>query len=72
MVMARLDSDLIRLRQFLKSLEAEASAEAIDLGGHEVATLKREIEDIEMFLEHGSKSFLFRIEIDYGAPVRAH
>ena len=69
MVTARLDSDLNRLRQFLHSLEADAEIAVgdIDLGGREVATLKREIEDIELYLEHGSKSFLLRIDIDFGA-----
>ena len=73
MVTARLDSDLIRLRQFLRGLETEAeiSAGEVDLGSREVATLKREIEDIELYLEHGSKSFLLRIGIDFGAPRHA-
>ena len=74
MVTARLDSDLVRLRQFLRGLETEAqiSSGDIDLGGQEVATLKREIEDIELYLEHGSKSFLLRIDIDFGAPLQAY
>jgi hypothetical protein len=45
MVKTSIDTDLVRLRQFLKSLEADAQIAVgdVDLGGQEIETLKREI-----------------------------
>jgi hypothetical protein len=72
MVRTPLNVDLMRLRQFLKALESDAKIALadVDLGGHEIEILKREIAEIEGVLngspDHGSRSFLFRIPIDYG------
>lgn len=74
---AHTDSDLIRLRQFLKTLEAEAQMEigGIDPNAREIEILKREIARLEGSRhEHHddrSKELLFQIAIDYGATRRA-
>jgi hypothetical protein len=72
MVKTPLNVDLMRLRQFLKALESDVQITLadVDLGSHEIETLKREIAEIEGVLNgspnHGSRAFLFRIPIDYG------
>jgi hypothetical protein len=72
MVKTPLNVDLMRLRQFLRALESDAQITLadVDLGGHEIEILKREIAEIEGVLngspDHGSRAFLFRIPIDYG------
>lgn len=72
MVKAPLNVDLMRLRQFLKTLESDAQIALadVDLGGHEIENLKREIAEIEGVLngspDHRSRAFLSRIPIDYG------
>ena len=72
MVKTPLNVDLMRLRQFLEALERDAQITLadVDLGGHEIEILKREIAEIEGVLSgspnHGSRAFLFRIPIDYG------
>ena len=71
MVKTPLNVDLMRLRQFLEALERDAQITLadVDLGGHEIEILKREIAEIEGVLngspDHGSRAFLFRIPIDY-------
>ncbi|HEX9073720.1 MAG TPA: hypothetical protein VF852_17440 [Pseudolabrys sp.] len=71
MIKTSLNVDLMRLRQFLKALESDAQIALadVDLGGHEIEILKREIAEIEGVLngspDHGSRAFLFRIPIDY-------
>jgi hypothetical protein len=73
---AHTDSDLVRLRQFLKTLEAEAK---IAVGGiypnaREIEILKRDAY-LERVQREGpddrSKEILLRIAIDYGASRRA-
>jgi hypothetical protein len=77
MVKTSIDTDLVRLRQFLKSLEADAQIAVgdVDLGGQEIETLKREIAYIEGILNGdpccGTRAFLFQIPIDYGAARTA-
>jgi hypothetical protein len=72
MVKAPLNVDLARLRQFLKSLEADAQITLgdVDLNAQEIEILKREIADIEGVLngspDHGTRAVLFQIDIDYG------
>ena len=72
MVKTPLNVDLARLRQFLKSLEADAQITVgdVDLNGQEIELLKREIADIEGVLngspDHGTRAVLFQIDIDYG------
>ncbi len=70
------DSDLIRLRQFLKRLEAEArKIGGIDPNAREIEILKREIAYLEGVQRGGaderSKKLLLQIAIDYGASQRA-
>ncbi|MGB7770563.1 MAG: hypothetical protein WBL43_01750, partial [Pseudolabrys sp.] len=71
------DSDLVRLRQFLKTLEAEARMEigGIDPNAREIEILKREIAYLEGVQRGGaderSKKLLLQIAIDYGASQRA-
>ena len=73
MIKTSIDTDLVRLRQFLNRLEADAqiAVDDVDLGGQEIESLKREIAYIEGILNGdprcGSRAFLFRIPIDYGA-----
>lgn len=73
MVKTPLNVDLARLRQFLKSLEADAQITVgdVDLAGREIEILKREIADLEGVLngspDHGTRAVLFQIAIDYGA-----
>jgi hypothetical protein len=66
MVRAPREADLVRLRQFLKRLEADAQA-ARGNGDvrHEIEKLKDEIAYLEGVR---SRAFLFQIGIDYGAP----
>jgi hypothetical protein len=70
MVKVPADSDLIRLKQFLKALEAddvEIPRGEVD----EIQMLKREIACLEETV-YPSKAFLFReIVIDYGASLGA-
>jgi hypothetical protein len=72
MVKAPLNVDLVRLKHFLKSLEADAQITVgdVDLNAQEVEILKREIADIEGVLngspDHGTRAVLFQIDIDYG------
>lgn len=67
-----LNVDLARLRQFLKSLEADAqiSVGDVDMNAREIEALKREIADIEGVLggspDHGTRAVLFQIAIDFG------
>lgn len=74
---AHTDSDLVRLRQFLKTLEAEAQIEVggIDPNAREIEILKREIAYLEGAQheepDDRSKELLFQIAIDYGAARRA-
>jgi hypothetical protein len=71
------DSDLVRLRQFQKTLEAEARMEigGIDPNAREIEILKREIAYLEGVQRGGaderSKKLLLQIAIDYGASQRA-
>jgi hypothetical protein len=70
MVNSPTNADLVRLRQFLKTLETDAQrieVADIDLDGNEIAMLKNEIAYLEDVL-FPSKAFLFReTSIDYGA-----
>ena len=72
MVKAPLNVDLVRLKHFLKSLEADAQITVgdVDLKAQEVEILKREIADIEGVLngspDHGTRAVLFQIDIDFG------
>ena len=76
MVKAPLNVDLVRLKHFLKSLEADAQITVgdVDLNAQEVEILKREIADIEGVLngspDHGTRAVLFQIDIDLwrGSP----
>ena len=76
MTSAHTDSDLVRLRQFLKTLKAEAK---IAVGGidptREIEILKREIAHLERVQQEGpddrSKEILLRIAIDYAASRQA-
>ena len=66
------DSDLVPLRQFLKTLEAEAeiAVGGIDPNTREIEILKREIAYLERVQRDGpddrSKEILLQIAIDYG------
>jgi ribosomal protein L29 len=77
MTSAHTDSDLVRLRQFLKTLEAEAkiAVGGIDPNTREIEILKREIAYLERVQREGpddrSKEILLRIAIDYGASRQA-
>ena len=66
MVRAPREADLVRLRQFLKRLEADAQA-ARGNGDvrHEIEKLKDEIAYLEGVR---SRAYLFQIGIDFGAP----
>ena len=70
MVKVHTSADLIRLKQFLRTLEDEEA----DIGpgeGNEIEMLKREIAYLEGVL-YPSKAFLLReIAIDYGASLGA-
>ena len=72
MVKTTMDADLVRLRQLLKALEADARITPgdIDLSRHEIEILKLEIAHLEGVLnghpDYGSRAFLFQIAIDYG------
>jgi len=78
MVKTPLNVDLLRLRQFLHALEIDAqiSVGNVDLGGEEIAKLKREIADIEGVLngspDHGTRAVLFRVPIDFSAEIDDH
>ena len=69
MARAPTDADLMRLRHFLKTLQAEARIGDVDLRRHEIEMLKREIVYLEDIL-YRSRAILFRIAIDYGASQR--
>jgi len=77
MTSAHTDSDLVRLRQFLRTLEAEAkiAVGGIDPNTREIEILKREIAYLERVQREGpddrSKEILLRIAIDYGASRQA-
>jgi ribosomal protein L29 len=77
MTSAHTDSDLLRLRQFLKTLEAEArvAVGGIDPNTREIEILKREIAHLERVQQEGSddrsKEILLRIAIDYAASRQA-
>jgi len=77
MTSAHTDSDLVRLRQFLKTLEAEAkiAVGGIDPNTREIEILKREIAHLERVQQEGpddrSKEILLRIAIDYAASRQA-
>src|SRR5262245_41157601 len=77
MIKTSIDIDLVRLRQFLTRLEADAQIAVgdVDLGGQEIESLKREIAYIEGILNGdprcGSRAFLFQIPIDFGSTRRA-
>jgi hypothetical protein len=77
MAIVHTDSDLVRLRQFLKTLEAEAeiAVGGIDPNTREIELLKREIAYLERVQRDGpddrSKDILLEIAIDYGASRRA-
>ena len=66
MVKAPSETDLVRLRQFLKRVEADAQrmADEVDVARPEMAMLKDEIAYLEAV---GSKAFLLQIDIDYAA-----
>jgi hypothetical protein len=77
MVKTSIDKDLVCLRQFLKSLEADAQVAAVgdvDLDAHEIEILKQEIAYIEGILngdpDCGSRAFLFQIPIDWRTATR--
>jgi len=78
MVKTSINTDLARLRQFLRTLEADAdiSIGDVDLGGEEIETLKREIAYMEGILNGdpycGTRAVLFQIPIDFGATRSAH
>jgi len=70
MVKVPTDSDLIRLKQFLKALEVEEAEIALE-DVDEIEMLKREIAYLEETV-YPSKAFLLReIVIDYGASLGA-
>lgn len=77
MTHAHTDSDLVRLRQFLRTLEAEAkiAVGGIDPNTREIEILKREIAYLERVQRDGpddrSKEILLQIAIDYGSSRRA-
>jgi len=77
MAIVHTDSDLVRLRQFLKTLEAEAEIAigGIDPNIREIEILKREIAYLERVQRDGpddrSKEILLQIAMDYGASRRA-
>jgi hypothetical protein len=77
MIKTSIDTDLVRLRQFLTRLEADAQIAVgdVDLDGQEIESLKREIAYIEGILNGdprcGPRAFLFQIPIDYGSSRRA-
>jgi hypothetical protein len=75
MTSAHTDSDLVCLRQFLKTLEAEAkiAVGGIDPNAREIEILKRDayLERVQREGPDGrSKEILLRIAIDYGASRR--
>ena len=70
MVKVPTSADLVRLKQFLRSLEDE-EAEVAPGEGNEIEMLKREIAYLESVL-YPSKAFLLReIAIDYGESLGA-
>jgi len=77
MTSAHTDSDLVRLRQFLKTLEAEAkiAVGGIDPNTREIEILKREVAYLERVQQEGpddrSKEILLRIGIDYAVSRQA-
>lgn len=77
MTSAHTDFDLVRLRQFLRTLEAEAkiAVGGIDPNTREIEILKREIAYLERVQRDGpddrSKEILLQIAIDYGSSRRA-
>ncbi len=76
MVKAPTEADLTRLRMFLKRLESDAQVTLGEIDEQEIEKLKDEIAYLEDVLngrgdDYGSKAFLFRIAINYGAPRAA-
>ena len=77
MASAHAGSDPVRLRQFLKTLEAEAKIAVGDIDPNtcESEILKREIAYLERVQREGpddrSKEILLEIAIDYGASRQA-
>lgn len=69
MVKEPTNSDLVRLKQFLRTLESDDAEIAVEEVG-EVEILRREIAYLEGVL-YPSKAYLFRMAIDYGASPRA-
>jgi hypothetical protein len=70
MIKVPTDADLVRLKQFLKTLEVDEAEIALE-EVNEIEMLKREIAYLEGVL-YPSKAFLFReIAIDYGASLGA-
>jgi hypothetical protein len=76
MVKPQVDADLVRLRQFLRTLEAEAQIAVgdVNLDTSEIENLKSEIARLEgsarSSRDYGSKAFLFQMAINYGASRR--
>lgn len=68
MLKAPTDTDLLRLRQFLRRLEADANeaVEDAEFCRREIDRLKREIAYLEAAR---SRAFLAQIGIDFGAAV---
>jgi hypothetical protein len=66
MLKAQTDTDLLRLRQFLRRLEADANeaVEDAEFCRREIDRLKREIAYLEAAR---SRAFLAQIGIDFGA-----
>lgn len=67
MLRAASETDLLRLRHFLRRLENDARQTGggdLQSSGREIARLKEEISYLEAFR---SKAFLLQIPIDYGA-----
>jgi len=70
MVKVPTNTDLIRLKQFLKTLEGDDPQDGLE-EVDEIQILRREIAYLEGVL-YPSKAFLFReMAIDYGASLRA-
>jgi len=69
MVKVPRNTDLIRLKQFLKALEVDDAQDGLE-DVNEIQILRREIAYLEGVL-YPSKAFLFReMVIDYGASLR--
>ena len=70
MVRAPREADLVRLRQFLKRLEADAQGAFGNADvRHEIDSEIEKLKDEIAYLEGvRSRAFLFQIGIDFGAP----